>query len=125
MVDAATNTVATTIPVGRYPFGVAVSPDGSKVYVTNGGSATVSVIATASNAVTATVPVGSAPVAFGSFALSDQRQNLPAPPARRTCHGQSVSALARKYGGLNGAAAALDYPSVSALLNAIMAFCGG
>lgn len=34
-------------------------------YVTNQGNNEVSVIATASNTVTATIPVGSAPVAFG------------------------------------------------------------
>jgi hypothetical protein len=45
-------------------------------------------------------------------------------PGKANCHGQSVSALARQYGGLNGAAAALGFPSVSALQNAILAFCG-
>jgi hypothetical protein len=30
-------------------------------------------------------------------------------PAKANCHGQSVSALARQYGGLNSAAAALGY----------------
>ena len=37
------------IPVGMVPIGLAVTPDGSKVYVANNGSSTVSVIATASN----------------------------------------------------------------------------
>ena len=46
-------------------------------------------------------------------------------PREANCHGQSVSALARQYGGLNSAAAALGYADVSALQNAIMAFCGG
>jgi hypothetical protein len=46
-------------------------------------------------------------------------------PGKANCHGQSVSALAKQYGGLNGAAAALGYSNVSALQNAIMAFCGG
>lgn len=46
-------------------------------------------------------------------------------PGKANCHGQSVAALARQYGGLNGAAAALGYADVSALQNAIMAFCGG
>src|SRR5215470_12939312 len=35
VIDTATDTVSATIPVGLIPFGVAVSPDGSKVYVTN------------------------------------------------------------------------------------------
>ena len=50
VIDTATNTVTATINVGIAPAGVAVSPDGSKVYVTTGGG--VSVIATANNAVT-------------------------------------------------------------------------
>src|SRR6202007_1264327 len=47
------------IGVGPYPRGVAVTPDGSKVYVTNLGDNTVSVIDTATNTVTgSTIPVG-------------------------------------------------------------------
>jgi len=46
-------------------------------------------------------------------------------PGKANCHGQSVSALARQFGGLNAAAEALGYPSVDALQNAIMEFCGG
>jgi hypothetical protein len=46
-------------------------------------------------------------------------------PGKANCHGKSVSALARQFGGLNNAAAALGFDSVSALQNAIMAFCGG
>jgi YVTN family beta-propeller protein len=54
VISTATNTLVGTIPVGRGPFGVAVTPDGSKVYVTGGGG--VSVIDTATNMV-AVVPV--------------------------------------------------------------------
>jgi hypothetical protein len=46
-------------------------------------------------------------------------------PGKSSCHGQSVSALARQYKGLNAAAAALGYVDVLALQSAIMAFCGG
>jgi probable HAF family extracellular repeat protein len=46
-------------------------------------------------------------------------------PGRPNCHGQSVAALARQYGGLKAAAAALGFSSVSALQNAIRAFCAG
>jgi len=46
-------------------------------------------------------------------------------PGKSNCHGQSVSALARQFGGLNAAAAALGYADVSALQSAIMAFCEG
>jgi YVTN family beta-propeller protein len=40
---------------------VAVHPDGSRVYISNGGEASVSVIDVASNTVLATVPVGQRP----------------------------------------------------------------
>ncbi|RPJ72889.1 MAG: YncE family protein, partial [Alphaproteobacteria bacterium] len=68
VIDTATDTVTATVPVGTNPFGVAVSPDGSKVYVANSGSdpsyeGTVSVINTTTNTVTATVNnVGTNPV---------------------------------------------------------------
>ena len=46
-------------------------------------------------------------------------------PGKANCYSQSVSALARQFGGLNAAAAALGYRSVRALQNAIMEFCEG
>ena len=46
-------------------------------------------------------------------------------PGKSNCHGKSVSALAQQYGGLNNAAAALGYPSVQALQDAIMTYCEG
>ncbi len=63
VIDTATNTVVATIPVGLFPFGVAVTPDGKHVYVTNnnGGSGNVSVIATATNTKVAAIPVGHGP----------------------------------------------------------------
>src|SRR5260221_841414 len=65
VIDTATNTVVgSPIPVGSGPYGVAVTPDGSKVYVTNNSTAnpgTVSVIATATNTVTAMVTIGPSP----------------------------------------------------------------
>ncbi len=67
VIDTATDTViATILPVGLDPTGVAVSPDGSKVYVTNNVSTvspfgTVSVIDAATNTVSATISVGFLP----------------------------------------------------------------
>ena len=55
----ATNT--TTVTVGSYPFGVAVTPNGAYAYVTNQDTNSVSVISTSSNTVTETVTVGSGP----------------------------------------------------------------
>jgi YVTN family beta-propeller protein len=61
VIDTKTNKVTVTIPVGTGPFGVAVSPDRTKVYVANEGSNTVSVVDTATNKVTATIPGGFSP----------------------------------------------------------------
>ena len=65
VINTATNTVVATIPVGSVPQLLAVSPDGTRVYVPNQGSNTVSVINTATNTVVATIPVGSQPVGAG------------------------------------------------------------
>jgi len=62
--------VTATVPVGNFPVGVAVTPDGAHVYVANEKDHSVAVIATGSNAVTATVPVGNSPRAFGKFISS-------------------------------------------------------
>jgi YVTN family beta-propeller protein len=51
--------VIATIPVGSSPDGVAVTPDGARVYVANLASDSISMIATATNTVTATIPVAS------------------------------------------------------------------
>jgi YVTN family beta-propeller protein len=73
VIDTASNRVITKIPVGVAPAGVAVNPDGSKVYVTNSNSVsfskpgTVSVIAAGINTVIATIQVGITP---GGVAVS-------------------------------------------------------
>ncbi|MCA1683605.1 MAG: hypothetical protein LC708_00515, partial [Actinobacteria bacterium] len=51
VISTASNTVVATVPVVERPSGVAVSPDGSRVWVTGRG---ISVIDTATNAVVAT-----------------------------------------------------------------------
>jgi YVTN family beta-propeller protein/autotransporter-associated beta strand protein len=65
VINTATNTVVATIPVGIVPELLAISPDGTRVYVPNQGSNTVSVINTATNSVVATIPAGSQPVGAG------------------------------------------------------------
>lgn len=85
VIDTRTNTVVATIPIplGQGPFGVAVSPDGLLVYVTNrmetGGNYYVSIIDAATNTVTGGVVVGNNPmgVAFnpaGTRAYAGIRQ---------------------------------------------------
>jgi YVTN family beta-propeller protein len=100
-----------------------VTPDGSKVYVANSASNNVSVIATATNTVTTTIRVGSHPVALGLFIQPTPK--FAGTPGEANCRGESVSALVRQYGGLNGAAAALGFSSVEALQDAIQEFCEG
>src|SRR5713226_7130086 len=63
VIDTATNTVVATITIGTaVPFGVAITPDGTRAYVTHVGDNTVSVIDTATTTVVATIPVGAVPV---------------------------------------------------------------
>ena len=62
IIDTKTNKVIATVPVGNYPYGVAVNPDGTKVYVTNYYSDTVSVVDTTTNTVIDTIPVGEWPL---------------------------------------------------------------
>ncbi|BBX70329.1 YVTN family beta-propeller repeat protein [Mycolicibacterium psychrotolerans] len=57
------NTVVATVGVGRTPTRIAVSPDGTRAYVTNTSSRSVSVIDTATNTVIDTVRVGHRPTA--------------------------------------------------------------
>jgi hypothetical protein len=44
-------------------------------------------------------------------------------PGTANCHGESVSALARQFGGLPAAAFALGFPGVQALQESIKMFC--
>src|SRR5437867_108348 len=58
VIDTASNNVVASIAVGDFSFGVAITPDGTRGYVTNSRSNSVSVIDTASNSVVASVAVG-------------------------------------------------------------------
>ena len=110
VIDTATNTVSATVPVGVEPIGVAVTPDGGKVYVTNtAGVGDVSVIDTATNTVIATIPDGLSPVAFGAFI--QVAPSFAGVPGSNNCLGTSFAGLAKKFGGLNAAAAAMGSPA--------------
>jgi YVTN family beta-propeller protein len=56
--SASANYVSARIRVGRAPKGLALSPDGKRLYVANRTDDTVSVVDTASHRVTATIPLG-------------------------------------------------------------------
>src|SRR6185503_6091252 len=53
--DTSANTVITNIPLGAIPTGIAITPDGTRAYVTSGGG--VFVINTATNTVIANIPI--------------------------------------------------------------------
>ena len=59
--DTATNTVVATVPVGKRPWNMAITPDGKKLYVANGRSNSVSLIDTDSNQVLHEIAVGELP----------------------------------------------------------------
>jgi YVTN family beta-propeller protein len=62
IIDTLTNNVTSTVNVGMEPAEVAVTPDGTKVYVTNYWDNTVSVIDTVTNTVIDTVNVEERPI---------------------------------------------------------------
>lgn len=61
VLDAATNAVAATVPVGTGPGALAVSPSGSAVYVANLQGESLSVIDTRTNTVAHTIELGGVP----------------------------------------------------------------
>ena len=68
VINTATNTVLTTILAGGVdPEGLAISPDGTRLYVVNNASASVTVFNTATDTLVTTVTVGTTPVGLGNF----------------------------------------------------------
>ncbi len=63
---AYSGSVVKTIPVGEYPSGCAVARDGTRVYISNGVSESISVIDSGSNSVVSTIEV---PGLYGYLAL--------------------------------------------------------
>ncbi|CAM5387522.1 hypothetical protein STENM223S_01858 [Streptomyces tendae] len=66
MINAATDTVTATVPAGGGPEAVAFDPAGSRAYVANANSPTVTVIDTATSTATVTFDVGSRPARSAS-----------------------------------------------------------
>jgi len=61
VIDTASHQVTATIAVGKRPWNMAITPDGTKLYVANGRSNSVSVIDTASARKVADIAVGELP----------------------------------------------------------------
>jgi YVTN family beta-propeller protein len=68
VIDAATNTVISTVAAGQRPWGIALTPDGRKLYTANGPSNDVTVIDTDRMQVIKKIPAGKIPwgVAIGT-----------------------------------------------------------
>ncbi len=64
VIDAGSNTVTATIPVGIHPWGEVVNPAGTRLYVANEASSTVSVINTMANTVVDTIATTGLPRAL-------------------------------------------------------------
>jgi YVTN family beta-propeller protein len=79
-VYSATGSLITSIIVGEGPYGVAITPDGTRVYVTNADSNSVSVIDTSTDTVIATVPPAAPPAGTGP--LTGPNMLIPTPPAK-------------------------------------------
>ena len=61
VIDTASNAIIAAIPVGKRPWNMAITPDGSKLYVACGRSNAIAVVDTATNAKIADIAVGALP----------------------------------------------------------------
>lgn len=73
VINTFNQSIVTKVSFGGRPTGVAVTPDGSRVYVTGQESDTVTVIDTATNTVARTIPVGPEPY-YGIAITPDGRR---------------------------------------------------
>jgi hypothetical protein len=64
-----------------------------------------------------------APTFNMAFSLSGDTVPEAGTPGKANCHGQTISALAHEFGGINGAAISFGSSSVAALQNAVVLFC--
>jgi YVTN family beta-propeller protein len=61
MIDTASNEVTGSVEVGRRPWGIALSPDGKRLYAADGPSNSIAVVDLATNSVVKQVKVGEGP----------------------------------------------------------------
>jgi YVTN family beta-propeller protein len=78
--------IGATIPVGKTPVFVAASPHGRQVYVANGNAQVVTVVDTAINQVTATIPIPGGPPQFLAFAPNGRKLYVTIFNDQRTIH---------------------------------------
>jgi hypothetical protein len=69
--------------------------------------------------------IGGAPPPTFNMAFSLNGETVPqaGTPGQANCHGQSISALAKQFGGISAAASSLGFSSVRALQGAFNLFC--
>ena len=67
--------------------------------------------------------VGTPPTFSMTFSLTGETVPEAGTPGQANCHGQTVSALAHQFRGLQSAASALGFSSVGALQDALRTFC--
>jgi hypothetical protein len=70
--------------------------------------------------------IGGAPAPTFNMTFSLQGETIPdtGTPGAANCHGRTMSALARDFGGVDGAAGALGFSTVAALQGVVRDFCG-
>jgi len=95
VINAISNTVIATVPVGGLPQGLAVTPNNATVYVANSGDGTVSVISTVTNTVVTTVQMQNFPFQIaitpdGAYAYVTEFEGDPAPTHERRGAGAHV-----------------------------------
>lgn len=82
--------IGPTIPVGNPPVFVAVTPNGHHVYVANRDTQVITVLDTAVNQVTATIPVQAGPPRFLAFAPDGHTLYVTIYNEQRTIHSIDV-----------------------------------
>jgi hypothetical protein len=67
---------------------------------------------------------GASPPTFNmTFSLAGETIPNAGTPGHANCHGRTISALARQFGGIDAAASALGFSSVASLQDVVKAFC--
>jgi YVTN family beta-propeller protein len=61
VIDTKADSITASIPDPQRPWGIAISPDGKRIYTANGPSNDVSVIDAATNRVIKRIPAGDSP----------------------------------------------------------------